>query len=173
MKYQPGDIVCFIGAKHWVSRLINRLQRSTGEQPTSCHHVAMVIDETNGIPVPRIVEAVGRVRVRRIKQNENTKIYRFRGLSETQRTCLRRRAWSWKGARYSYGKIALHFLDWVFGTYFFRRLAFMKNRPICSYLVARLFEECHIYIPWNSDTVQPDDMMDYFEDQRNGEITVT
>jgi hypothetical protein len=167
MRVEAGDIVCYVHPRNIISRLVSVFQTAPFEGATKCHHVGIIVDDgdTDGVPAPRICEALHTVKIHNFKPSNRTMIWRSREpITPHQKLKLRGQAFRWLGRRYSYGKIALHLLDWcIGGVYFFRRMAFLPNRPICSYLVAKIMKDSGLSCPWEAKAVQPDDILDTFE----------
>jgi RimJ/RimL family protein N-acetyltransferase len=156
---READIVMVRG-KSWASRLIAELTRSPGEAPTRVTHVALCIAPDE------IIEAQwGGVRRCRYYGGD---VYRPINLKREERKKIAAYAKRYDGARYGYGKIVLHALDGLLGgIYFFRRLAFVKRWPICSWLVAESYaSEGYMFgVPTGAAT--PDDIDDFVRSRLN------
>ena len=77
----------------------------------------------------------------------------------------------YEGKKYGYFKIVAHALDkFIGGRYFFRRLCFMDNYPICSWLVAHVYSQLsglQHYFGVPNNACQPDDIEDFCTGRRS------
>lgn len=158
----PGDVF-FTQGTSWFSRAIRFFTRLPGEPPTLVNHVGVIVSSGYA---PWEVEALSRVRRRQLRvayggKRMNVAIYRM-DMSRTSQEKIMRKADSYVGRKYGYGKIVAHFLDWcIGGQYFFRRLAQMDNYPICSWVVAYAYQEAGFSFGLDPSSASPDDIWDY------------
>ena len=176
VRVEPGDIVFFKGTA-WISKAIRWLSRSWGEAKTETNHVGII---TSPVRVPLqlayVTEALQRVQTHLLWDHyagthTRVAIYRPVNLHRSERQHLGTLARSYEGLRYGYLKILLHYLDarLLNGLYAFRRLAFIKKRPICSYLVAAVYSELGLDFGVEPFQAQPDDIWDYVTQSDNYE----
>jgi len=162
-KFQPGDIVCF-GDRSWLSRAIKWFTRSRGEPPTKCSHVGLMYDSE------MVCEALRKVRIHpiltRLEESGWRQVYRATGLTKVQRKAIMLQCEYYKGKSYGWWKNLAHALDSLLGGYVFRRLLFMDRYPVCSWLVAWVYERCvkHFFFGLAANAVQPDDIHDACQD---------
>ena len=142
-------------------RMVKWGSRSPRESPTWATHCGVIIGGRT------IVEARWKVILRALwwYKGSNEKIIIFRrsgGLDGKQKHIIRAKAADYLGRTYGIGKIITHGLDALLGgVYFFRRLAFMDRYPICSWVVAFVYDKLGIRFGIPPDCAQPDDIMDY------------
>lgn len=156
------DIVSVQTTQHWLSKSIRFFERGQGEKVSWASHSGMIYDK-RGITI----EALQRVTIRPLREYEGqSKILVHRLPSEL--TLEREKVFfelcqKYHNRKYGYLKIIAHAADkLVGGRYFFRRLIFTKNYPICSWLVAHIAwkvygEKFGVAI----DQAQPDDILDH------------
>lgn len=149
-----------------ISRLIRWFSRHWGESKTMVNHVGII---TSG---GSILDAqIGEARWRFLVHNffdayacthQQVAIYRPKNLGFSLRAEIADRARSYRNQRYGWLKIALHAADKLLnGAYFFRRLAFLPNRPICSHAVARAYGDFGLNFGVSPYEAQPDDIWDF------------
>lgn len=190
--YQVGDI--FLVSGHgFFSRAIRRFTRSKDEAKTLATHVGVVV--SGGSPQDSVVvEALSQGVIRRPFMQgpgrESHAVYRPLNLSSAAIAAGVAVAHGCVGKQYGWGKIVAQALDFALPwrdpkgqpLFAFRRLAGVKNMPICSYLVDEVVAEELVYdarrkilspagvfsitvtpfgVPRN--TVTPDDIMDFAE----------
>jgi hypothetical protein len=162
---EPGDVVLIRGLS-FVSRLIRWASQSWGEAKTLVNHVG-VISKGGSLRIAEISEARWRYLVHNLwdayaNTTQEVAIYRPKNISMGTRLDIAARAASFQNTRYGWAKIALHAADKVLGgAYFFRRLAFLPNRPICSYAAAVAYADYGLSFGVNPYAAQPDDIWDY------------
>lgn len=163
--FETGDIV-HVKGQGLLSRLIRWFSRGGGEQRTWASHSAMVLrcvgDEVE------IIEAIYKVVVRPIKAYAGGKSRllvsrRPGGLSEEEKEKMTEKAEDYQGRKYGYWKLFMHALDRIFNNrYVFRRLAGMDDYPICSWLVAYVYDRVlGVQFGGPPDAAQPDDILDH------------
>ena len=149
-----------------ISRLIRWFSRHWGESKTMVNHVGVITSSGNFRSA-----YIGEARWRFLHHNffrayhgtgQQVAIYRPKNLGFSLRAEIADRAASFKHRRYGWLKIALHAADKLLnGAYFFRRLAFLPNRPICSYAVARAYADYGLNFGVSPYEAQPDDIWDF------------
>ena len=157
--FQTGDIVCF-GDRSWLSGAIRWFTRSKGEPPTKCSHVGVMYDSEN------ICEALRTVQIQPVLPRLFggwREVYRPAALTDGEKADIILQCEYYKGKSYGWWKNLAHALDGLLGgAYLFRRALFMDNYPICSWLVAWVYERCVLpsFFGKPPNAVQPDDIHD-------------
>ena len=158
----PGDIFLTRGTG-WKSRLVRFFSRHIGESRTLVNHVGIVV-RFGDVQKALVVEALSKVRRHTLGRRyagtpHQVGIYRPCNVSGRM---IAKKAESYVGRKYGTLKLVAHFLDWCLqGAYVFRRLAFMKQYPICSFLVAHACAEVGITFGVAPAEAEPDDILDY------------
>jgi hypothetical protein len=161
---EVGDVV-HVQGRSLISRMIRWFSRARGERPSWASHSAMVLRVGDRI---EIVEALRKVVVRPISAYARTRsrllvCRKPGGLDPDQKQRIVEKAQQYRGRNYGFGKILAHALDRFFNNrYVFRRLARMDDYPICSWLVAFVYDRAlgHRFgVPPNA--AQPDDLLDH------------
>lgn len=171
IRLEPGDLVLTRGTGI-ISRLIRWFSQSWGESKTMVNHVG-VISQGGPIWYAVVAEARWSYLVHRLfpayaDTNQAVAIYRARNVKPTTRSRIATRAASFEGTRYGWTKIVLHAADKLLnGAYFFRRLAFLPNRPICSYAAACAYADYGFSFGVKPYRAQPDDIWDYVVNSDN------
>ena len=161
----PGDIVLVRGTVI-ISRLIRWFSQSWGESKTIVNHVG-VITRGGDIRSAWLAEARWRYLVHNLYfayhgTKQQVAIYRPTRLSYHLRADIAWSAERLRHAKYGWLKIALHAADkFLNGAYFFRRLAFLPNRPICSHAVAQAYADFSLNFGVEPYEAQPDDIWDF------------
>lgn len=143
--FMPGDIFLTRGDS-FVSKGIRFFTRGRGESRTEVNHVGLVTGEGTAESA-LTVEAMTTVKQRTLgayRDSDSTQVavYRPINLSEFELKRVVRKAESYVGKSYGYGKIFAHWVDWCLGgVYFARRIFRMDDYPICSWVVAQAFAE--------------------------------
>lgn len=146
---KSGDIVC-VGSKGLLSKLIRWFTRVGGENRTFCSHVGVMYDSAT------VCEAQAQVNMNAFfdtyyQLNPNNywvEVWRRQQLSANDVACIKKKCMEYKGRTYGYLKILAHALDGLLSKityrdiYLFRRLCRMDNYPICSWLVAYVYDHC-------------------------------
>jgi hypothetical protein len=163
---RSADIVMVRG-EGWFSKGIRWASRGVGEARTEVSHVGQVVIP-GGLYDAMVAEALGSgVRIRPLGayagKKSSVAIYRPHNITLDQSRTITRAALEHAGDKYGWGKIALQLLDskLLRGSYFFRRLARIEKRPICSYLVAMTFAEAGLDFGVEPRMAQPDDIWDF------------
>jgi len=170
---QPGDLV-FTRGPGFISAAIRWASRNFGEAKTEVNHVG-VISRGGSIRKAEISEARWRYLVHNlwnayVNTGHQVAIFRAVNISPATRLCIAKRAARLKDTKYGWAKIVLHALDkFLNGAYFFRRLAFLPNRPICSYAAAKSYADYGFSFGVPAYRAQPDDIWDYVVNSDNYE----
>jgi len=171
-RLQTGDIVCF-GDQSWLSRSIKWFTRQGSEEETKCSHVGVMYDRD------RVCEALARVVITAVKVRLTggwREVYRPIGLRRAVKLAIRAQCDYYKGKKYGWWKNIAQAADGLIGgRYFFRRLLRMDNYPICSWLVAWVFERCagEGYFGVVPNAATPDDIHDACLDTERFELVYT
>ncbi|MHC4333929.1 MAG: pentapeptide repeat-containing protein [Planctomycetota bacterium] len=161
---EAGDVV-HVQGRGLMSRLIRWFSRACRERKTWASHSAMVLQVGDRV---EIVEALRKVVVRPISAYARTRsrllvCRKPGGLDPDQKREIVEKAQQYRGRKYGVGKIFAHALDRLFNNrYVFRRLARMDDYPICSWLVAFVYDRVlgqQFGVPPNA--AQPDDLLDH------------
>lgn len=155
-----------------ISALIRWASRSWGEAKTEVNHVGVVYC---GGPLRKavIAESKWRYMVHPLwfayaNTDHEVAFYRATNISQVSRQNIAIRAAQLRNLKYGWLKIVLHALDKCLnGAYFFRRLAFLPNRPICSYAAAQSYADYGFSFSVTPYEAQPDDIWDYVVNSDN------
>jgi len=165
---KPGDVF-FTRGTSCLSRAIRVCTRSFGEKRSKVNHVGVVVEE-GGIQTAVVVEALSKVRKRRLWKRYGTSnkhqvaIYRAKNLKPEQIEIIVAEANEQVGRPYGYVKIIAHLLDWLLnGVYFFRRLTSDPRYPICSWLVAHSYSKAGKHFGVAPGAADPDDIWDFVD----------
>jgi hypothetical protein len=162
----PADV--FLTRGHgFISKAIRFFTRKIGESRTKVNHVGVVVEEGT-IQTAVVVEALSKVKRHRLWKRygppckDQVAVYRAKNLSEEDVKKIVAAANKYKGRKYGYLKIGAHLADWMLlGAYVFRRLAFVKRYPICSWLVAHCFAKADKHFGCDVGAASPDDIWDF------------
>jgi len=165
---RAGDIILTRKKRSLLGRLIRRFQTTSNDTTkTIFEHVGIMINGFQLIEALRNVEVTELYNMYPLKKFDYL-IARVDNLDKVTRGLLVDEAQKYVGKRYGYGKIVTHYLDYLVGrlrgkdVFLFRRLARSKRYPICSWLVAFVYDEI-LGMEFNrvSKTFcQPDDISD-------------
>jgi hypothetical protein len=165
---QTGDVI-HVQNRGLLSKLILLFSRANEEKPSWASHSAMVLHVGEQI---EIIEALWKTVIRPITAYKGTKakliICRKKpDIEEQQKQKMIEKAEYYKGKQYDVLHIVLHALDRLLNnSYFFRRLIKDNDYPICSWLVAYVYDRILSYhfndLPPNA--AQPDDILDHCVD---------
>jgi len=167
----PGDLVLVRG-NALVSKAIRFMTRKSGEETTVVNHVG-VISSGGLLKYALLAEARWTYKVHSLFDalaytGQQVAIYRPKNISYETRKLIAARAASFKDTKYGWAKIVLHALDKLLnGAYLFRRLAFLPNRPICSYAAAVAYADYGFSFGVKPYQAQPDDIWDYVTNSDN------
>jgi hypothetical protein len=164
---QTGDVI-HVQSSGLLSKLVRFISKSDEEEPSWASHSAMVLRVDEEM---EIIEAIWRTVVRPIKvyEGKKAKLLVCRkpgGIEEEQKQEMVKKAEYYKGKIYGFWEITFHVLDrFLNNSYFFRRLIKDNDYPICSWLVAYVYDRVLGYgfgAPPNA--AQPDDLLDHCVD---------
>jgi hypothetical protein len=161
---ETGDVI-HVQSHGLLSFLIRVFSRGPFEPKSWASHSAMVLRVDGGIEIIEATRKVGR-RPIDIYKGRNSKLIISRkpgGLDDHFREEIIKKSGYYHGLKYGVGKIILHFLDYIFGSiYLFRRLAINNKYPICSWIVAYVYDRVLGYkFGVEPNAAQPDDISDY------------
>jgi len=167
---QPADIF-FSASNGFLGRGIRWATRHRGEEKTLFNHVGVFV-EPDRMGQATLVEASGRVRVSRIDESYRDTdcliaVARPLGLTDDEKGDIAFDAIEKVGNKYGWMKIigflgdAL--LSKIFGgdPVFFRRLFFFRSRPVCSQVVAELYQEYGYSFGVPGGYATPDQIWDF------------
>ncbi len=163
---EPADVFATRG-KSWLSKAIRIFTRHIGESRTKVNHVGVVV-EGGTLRDAVSVEALIRVTERSLaagyggRGSSEVAVFRPINLTEEEKATIVAAARKYVGHKYGFLKLLAHLGDWFLqGAYVFRRLAFMKRYPICSWLVAHSFDEVGKHFAVDAGAATPDDIWDF------------
>jgi len=160
---QTGDVI-HVQSTGLLSELIRRFSRADEEKPTWASHSAMVLRAGEQI---EIIEALWKTVIRPITayKDKKAKLIICRktpNIEEQQKQKMVEKAQYYEGKQYGFWEITFHVLDrFLNNSYVFRRLIKDDDYPICSWLVAYVYDRVLGYrfgVPPNA--AQPDDILD-------------
>jgi hypothetical protein len=161
---QTGDVI-HVQNRGLLSKLVRFFSRADQEEPSWASHSAMVLRVGEEI---EIIEALWRTVIRPITayEGEKSKLLVCRkpgGIDEQQKQKMIEKAEHYKGTTYGYVRIGLHALDRLLNNrYVFRRLIKNNKYPICSWLVAYVYDRVLRYnFGVEPNATQPDDILDH------------
>lgn len=164
MTLKPGDIF-FTHGEAGISKAIRWFSRSPGEPPTKANHVGIVV-VGGRLSDAVVVEALSSVKRWTLLDNyagkkDTVSIWRPINLKKNEREKIVKKAESYVGRRYGWGKIALH----AFGL---QRWAKLDKWPICSYLVGVAYGAADKHFgSIDNNELDPDDILDFCESHRD------
>ncbi len=161
---ETGDVI-HVQSQGLLSRVIRWFSQGREEKKTWASHSALVLTAAEEI---EIIEALIRVTRRPIftyaKKKSKVLVSRIPGgLDTEQKAQVIRKAENYRGRVSGFIKLLPHALDRLFDNrYVFRRLLWIDDYPICSWLVAYVYDRVlkhHFGVPPNA--AQPDDILDH------------
>lgn len=170
MILRPGDIFVTAGDSI-VSFGIRLSSRTKGEDGAQVNHVGIVVSHGTQ-DTAEVVEALAKVKHHKLADQYGgrttaVRVWRPRFVTHHVANLLAANAVRREGQHYGYGKIAAHAVDrWLFGgRYAVRRLFVLEQMPICSMLVAAVYEQVLGYrFGVEVREAQPDDIDDWCKD---------
>lgn len=158
----PGDVV-LARNNSLIGRLIRWATRRGGEGATWANHVGAVSRP------PLVVEALHRVVEHEVNQvRGRLQIWRLERLTPEQRLIIGRGLARYIGRGYGYHKLLLQLLDAALAkligreVVLFRRLQFIDQVPICSWVVGRAYDDLdYRFGGLPPEAVTPDDIHDH------------
>lgn len=164
---QTGDVI-HVQSSGLLSKLVRLFSKSDEEEPSWASHSAMVLRVEEEI---EIIEAIWRTVIRPITayEGKGAKLLVCRkpgGIEVDRKQEMVKKAEYYNGKIYGFWEITFHILDrFLNNSYFFRRLIKDDDYPICSWLVAYIYDRILGYdfgTPPNA--AQPDDLLDHCVD---------
>ena len=161
---QTGDVI-HVQSRGILSKMVRFFSRARKEEPSWASHSAMVLRVGEEI---EIIEALWRTLIRPITayKGKKSKLLVCRkpgGIEEERKQKMIEKAEYYEGKPYGFWEIAFHVLDRLLNnSYVFRRLIKHNDYPICSWLVAYVYDRVlgyHFGAPPNA--AQPDDLLDH------------
>lgn len=164
---EVGDVLHFQG-RGWLSGAVRFFSRGRKERASWASHSAMVLRVGEEI---EIIEALWKTVIRPITayKEKKSRLLVCRkpgGIDEEQKQRMVKKAEYYEGKLYGFWEIAFHALDrLVNNAYFFRRLIKDDDYPICSWLVAYVYDRVLGYrFGTSPNAAQPDDILDHCVD---------
>ena len=161
---ETGDIV-HIQKNSILARLVRWGTRAKGEEETWASHTALVLDVAHGVLIIEAISPRVTIRPMAVYTRPGVRVVISRcpgGLTQREKASVVAKAREYCSRRYGYLKVAAHALDRLLNNrYLFRRLARVDNYPICSWLVAFVYDRSlgiQFSVPPNA--AQPDDILD-------------
>lgn len=164
----PGDLLLYNG-RGLLPTLIGWAETGRGEAPTYAKHVGGV-GHGGLLPGATRIEALWRVREFPASglRGVRVQVWRLAGISDRDRLALAAYARKHLGDEYGVCKLGAHLGDALLAKlcgghpYVFRRLAWLDDYPICSWLWAYAYDRVLDYgfgLP--ASAAAPDDMLDW------------
>ena len=162
---EAGDIV-HIQNSSILARMVRWFTRAMGEEKTWASHTAMVIEVASTVLIIEALSPRVKIRPLAVYTRPGARVVISRrpgGLTQREKATVQAKAREYYSRRYGYLKVAAHALDrFINNRYFFRRLARADDYPICSWLVAFVYDRSlGIQFGMPPNAAQPDDIMDY------------
>jgi hypothetical protein len=161
---QTGDVI-HVQNRGILSELILFFSRAWKEEPSWASHTAMVLRVGEEV---EIIEALWKTVIRPITAYKGIKskllvCRKPGGIDDKHKQKMIEKAEHYKGKTYGYYKIALHILDRLLNNrYVFRRLIKDNEYPICSWLVAYVYDRIlGSQFGVEPNAAQPDDILDH------------
>ncbi|MHC4740920.1 MAG: C40 family peptidase [Planctomycetota bacterium] len=164
---EVGDVI-HVQGRGLSGRGIRFFSRGCKEKPSWASHSAMVLRVGEEI---EIIEALWKTVIRPIAayKGKKSRLLVCRkpgGIDDDEKEEMVQKAEYYKGKPYGFWEIAFHALDrLVNNVYFFRRLIKDNDYPICSWLVAYVYDKVLGYrFGTAPKAAQPDDILDHCVD---------
>jgi len=119
------------------------------------------LETAHGIEALRNVTEHGIWEARRRTRAERLAIYRPLNLTEAERQLIVAEARAHVGEKYGWWKLLFHLLAKLTGKVWFKRLLFLDDYPICSYLVGTAFQKAGLTFGVEGRSADPDDIWDF------------
>lgn len=163
----PGDIG-FVSDDKPMAKLVKWFSRDKGEPKTEVNHVFLFACVTpTPIETAPVVESLAKGTVKRPfwenYEGRRVEIWRNTEISMAARMGIVAASSHYVGKEYGKLKIVTHALDHFFGgKYLFRRLCFLDDYPICSWLSGYCYKKgANVQLGVNYKWAQPDDQYDF------------
>lgn len=161
---QTGDVI-HVQSRGILSKLVRFFSRAKEEEPSWASHSAMVLRVGQQI---EIIEALIWTVIRPITAYKNNKAMLLvsrkpGGIEPENKEKMIKKAEYYKGKPYGFWEISFHILDRLLNnSYVFRRLIKNNDYPICSWLVAFVYDRVLGYkFGVEPNAAQPDDILDH------------
>jgi len=159
----PADLI-FTSSPKLLGKLIGWFSQSRDEDKTYARHEAGIGLNNNVVEALTTVVSTPWLDW---QPDCSFEVWRNYGINPKDREIIAGYAEDQIGRKYGYAKLILHALDCMVGKisggspYIFRRLAFMDNYPICSWLWAYAYNQISLWFGGSPRKVSPDDKLDY------------
>jgi hypothetical protein len=160
---RDADLI-FTRNPSWLGRAIRWCCRGAGEEPSYTNHVA-------GISSGDVIEALWTVKrtpfAEWIDDNPAFQVWRKPALTNLDCRLIALQATNYVHRKYGWWKLGAHLGDCLIAKvtggnpYFFRRLFFMDEYPICSWVWACAYDSLNIQFGATAACVDPDMMHDH------------
>ena len=164
MEFQTGDIIC-VKSRGFFGKIISWFSRSRNEAPTYANHIAIVKDRNT---VSEAVSTVKETEIHEwIEKHKHFQVWRFELLTDAEKDKIYKYLCQFQGKFYGGWKLLFFAGDLgltkLLGkeTYFFRKMLFIDNFPICSWLASNAYAEAgYRFRDFNPNYLDPDMMHD-------------
>lgn len=173
---RQGDIVLTHG-EGFISKAIRFFERAPKESLSEVNHAGIIVNDGT-IETAFLVEALTQVEKHSLANaysgaDTKIEIWRSLNISSEDLDIICQKANAYVGNKYSYLKIVANFGDWLLtrfcnvfirrirDVYFFRWLAQLDNRPICSFVVAKAYAQAGYWFGVAAEQATPDDIDDF------------
>lgn len=163
--FLPADLIFTRNEKSWIGPAIRWFTRSRGEPETWTNHVAGV-----GLR-DSVIEALWTVQeaewAKWEQENDRFQVWRNVKMTGIARKVVAAQALAYVGRKYGWWKLGAHLLDGMLSkvtggsVYAFRRVLFMEEYPVCSWVWAFAYGKIGIHLGCPPDCADPDTMLDY------------
>jgi len=164
---QTGDVI-HVQSRGLLANLVLFFSKADKEEPSWSSHSAMVLRVGEEI---EIIEALWKTVIRPITayKGKESKLLVCRkpgGIEEEQKQKMVKKAEYYEGKIYGFWEITFHVLDRCLNnSYVFRRMIKDNDYPICSWLVAYVYDKVLGYhFGAMPNEAQPDDLLDHCVD---------
>ena len=175
VKFETGDII-FVSGKSLFKNAIAWFETGPGEEKTYAKHIAGM--KTNNI----VIEALTNVKETNsnnwIQKHKKFEVWRYKKLTEENKVKIFNYLDDKKGSIYGGWKLFFFAGDFLLSKifrhdnfYLFRRVLFMENFPICSWLYAYAYDIIgYRFDGKNPNSLDPDTMHDIVKVDKNWEM---
>lgn len=159
----PADLI-FTRSKTRLGWAIRWFQRSRGEPKSWTNHTAGIGFSENVVEADTTVISTP---FDEWKEDKDFQIWRTVDLDVSSQSFVASYAEAQIGRKYGFAKIIPHALDGLLSKitggspYVFRRMLFIKEYPICSWLWAYAYHQAELDFGSNPQKVSPDDQFDF------------
>ena len=170
--FLPADLIFTRNEKSWIGPAIRWFTRSRGEAPTWTNHTAGV-----GLKGDTVIEAMWTVNEVGWKQwdaeNDRYQVWRHTRLTDIERRIIAVEARLYVGRQYGWWKLFPHLLDGMLSkviggnVYLTRRLLFLPDYPICSWVWAYAYGKIGFRFGCSPDCADPDTQLDFIQNNHH------